>query len=324
MKIAYLISAYSDPTQLNRLVGALYNDSSFFYIHVDRKVDIVPFLGAISSNYKNVEFLKNRIFTQWGGWSQVEYQYELLKAATHSDNFYDRLFILTGMDYPLFSNLKIQSELIANPEKEYMVGLDITPIATPKLRDKLVLYHFCRDLKIESRNMLRVFKGGSRLLMRMLPIRKKPYFEIEGKRFDVFQSSSYMCITGKLAKYIVDQMESNRILMRYFRYTFVPEELVIPTIVFNSDYAKNAMLYSNKRYDGLSKLAAIHQFEYGKSIKVYNEQDFDFLISCNKMFVRKVQTGISDTLIKKIDIYRSVSGVNCPVRLTTITLDGFS
>ncbi|TCT18707.1 beta-1,6-N-acetylglucosaminyltransferase [Thiobaca trueperi] len=305
MKIAYLISAYSDPVHLNRLIGALYNEMSFFYIHVDKKSDINRFEKIISEEYENVEFIKNRIFTQWGGWSQVRYQQELLKAATQSNNRYDRYFIISGMDYPVISNAAIQSELAANPDKEYIIGLNITPIKTPKIRNKLVLYHFFRDLRTKNRTILRIFRGGSRLVMTVLPIRKKPYIEIDGKKLDVFMSSSYMCITDNLAKYIVDQMEKNISIMHYFRYSFVPEELVIPTIVFNSAYACNAMLYSSNRYDGLITLAAIHQFEYRDSIKIYNESDFDFLmemkINNKKFFMRKAITGVSDKLLEMID-----------------------
>lgn len=48
MRIAYLISAYKDPIHLRRLISALSHgveDSVSFFIHIDAKLDIRPFLG---------------------------------------------------------------------------------------------------------------------------------------------------------------------------------------------------------------------------------------------------------------------------------------
>ena len=38
--------------------------------------------------------------------------------------------------------------------------------------------------------------------------------------------------------------------MKYFRFSFVPEEMVIPTIIFNSPYKANATIYKKGVYDG--------------------------------------------------------------------------
>lgn len=43
-----------------------------------------------------------------------------------------------------------------------------------------------------------------------------------------------MCISFKLSKYIYNELSLNAKLISYFKYSFVPEEMVIPTIIFNS------------------------------------------------------------------------------------------
>jgi len=109
----------------------------------------------------------------------------------------------------------------------------------------------------------------SRLIMQLLHIRKKPYLTVSGKRWDIYKSSSYMCITMELARFLYKEMTENKHLERYFKTSFVPEEFVIPTIVFNSSYRDRAILYPYNRYDGLNSLSAITYFNYGAAIKVF-------------------------------------------------------
>lgn len=67
MNIAYLISAYKDSTHLRRLISALsygVEDTVSFFIHIDAKVDIRPFIDKC--NGKNVYYTDTRYWVQWG------------------------------------------------------------------------------------------------------------------------------------------------------------------------------------------------------------------------------------------------------------------
>ena len=46
MKIAYCISAYTDPGQLARLVKSLHSDAHYF-IHIDKNADVKQFESAL-------------------------------------------------------------------------------------------------------------------------------------------------------------------------------------------------------------------------------------------------------------------------------------
>ena len=54
--LAYLISAYTEPKSLEKLVKALNMECADFYIHIDKKVDITNFKKRLSK-YNNVFFL---------------------------------------------------------------------------------------------------------------------------------------------------------------------------------------------------------------------------------------------------------------------------
>lgn len=72
MKIAYLISAHKDPQHLYRLIKTLgfSMNGNHFFVHVDEKVDIKPFI--IAANNANVHFTEKRVWTI-GGVKQVYY-----------------------------------------------------------------------------------------------------------------------------------------------------------------------------------------------------------------------------------------------------------
>lgn len=48
----------------------------------------------------------------------------------------------------------------------------------------------------------------------------------------------------------------------------------------------------------------LYYIEYKGYIETFTEDDFDKLIASGKMFVRKLQSGVSDQLMDKIDAYR--------------------
>lgn len=47
----------------------------------------------------------------------------------------------------------------------------------------------------------------------------------------------------------------------------------------------------------------LYYIEYKGYIETFTENDFDKLIASDKMFVRKLQSGVSDQLMDKIDTY---------------------
>lgn len=303
MKIAYLISAYKDPAHLSRLIKALSFNVELnvvFFIHVDAKVDIKPFIKCCKAN--NVVFTEKRFWVQWGGYSQVMYQKELLLSAFtyEKKGSFDRFVFITAQDYPLISNKTMMDYYLANPHKQILKGIDKTKYHKESYSN-FTLYHFFRDTKFRSPRIKQLFSFGSRLLFRILPFRKKPYLVIGKEKWDIWQGSSYMSLTNDCACFVYEQMISNKKLCNYFKYSFVPEEMLIPTIIFNSRFKSEAMVSEFTEYKGLIALSALEEFYYGKSIKIYTECDYNHLINSGKFFCRKVETNTGGKLMDMLD-----------------------
>ena len=120
-KIAFLISAYTEPSSLHALVKKL--DKMLFadfYIHIDKKVQIEPFQDGLM-NMPNVFFLEDRIRVFWGGYTQVEMQMAMIKEMLGRNIKYKRVVNLTGTDYPVV-NKEILCDVLNKSDVEYICG----------------------------------------------------------------------------------------------------------------------------------------------------------------------------------------------------------
>lgn len=305
MTIAYLIAAHTDPMQLNRLITALDTSkaSITFFIHIDKKINIDSF--KIVNNHKNnIIFIQHRIKTQWGAFSQCRYQMSLIDACIKSNINFDRVFFLSGLDYPLWSNNKIINFLEMNPNKEFIKGMNLSLCKNPnKMQTRVMYYHF-RDLPIKNHFLYRGIYVITREILKFLHITKPNYIIINKQKQDIYCGSSWWCLTFDCLKYVFNIMKQpNNPYEVYFRTCLAPDEMYIQTIVFNSKYKNKAILHHGE-YPGLVGLTPLHYIEYDNKIATYNENDFHKLIESDKMFCRKLQSSISENLIKKIDNYR--------------------
>lgn len=302
MKIAYLIMAHTDAPQLGRLIKALNVDGTTdFYVHIDSKSDISPFNEVVSSLKADVCFTDKRIYTTWGGYSQVLAYQELIRKCVNSKVIYDRVFLLSGLDYPLWPNNRIISYFEQHPEVELIKAINIT--GRRMAITKCKRYHLLRDSHI-SGELRRYLLWGVRNFMRILPFRKNDKIWTNGKFNDIYFGSVWFGLTGRCAEYLHNQLTLNPDWEKYFKTAMCPDELIAATIIFNSPFAKNAILHTDHTKMGLVNVTHNHYIEYDTHIHIYDENDYDKLIQSDKMFVRKLTSNKSLQLIAMIDRYR--------------------
>lgn len=296
-RIAYIISAYKDAPHLARLVDALNKDADF-YVHIDLKSDIKPFEEALGDK---VTFVP-RHWVSWGGWEQVEYQKELLGAVIRSGVAYDRVVCLSGQDYPLWSNEEIHRYFDENKETEFIAAMNLSRSRNREQRSKIELYHFFRDLQWRNLWLKNKFIVAARWLMKLLPFRKDDILWIGDIEAEIYFGSDYWALTLPCARYVYDTLQKYcNDLKPYFKTCFVPSELCIQTIVFNSPFKPHALLYEGE-YKGLSTLTPLHYLVYGKAIKTMTLEDWPALQESGKIFCRKVVSGASDELVESINL----------------------
>ena len=291
-KIAYIISAYTDAPQLLRLVERLSNHGDF-YVHVDAKIDDTPFRQLLDGK---VHFVP-RHWISWGGWSQVEYHRELLTAVIQSGENYSHIVCLSGLDYPLWSPQSIVEYFNENPDCQFIAGYNMT--AGHFQFQYITHYHFFRDLEWHNQWLKNKFIVASRWLMKPL-WHKPPQVLIDNRLCDIYKGSDYWAITPDCACYVVEKLRQKP-LCRYFKTSFVPSEMCLQTIIFNSPFAAQGLLHPDHNYPGLTHLSPLHFIDYNGAIKILDESDYSRLFECGRMFCRKVVTGTSDRLVQMIN-----------------------
>lgn len=305
-RIAYIIIAHKDPAHLKRLISVL-DFHSDFYIHIDKKVDFEPFRKELSLLQRGVYYC-SKYTVSWGGYSSILAQKEMLRAILHSGNKYKRIVCISGLDYPIYSNRRIHEMFDKNPEKEFITGQNISH-DEPEEIYRINKYFFVDNPFLVGNSIIvKVLKKISNVFK--LHLKKRNVSHLNGKTSDIYFGSAWYAITYDCAKYVYESLCKEKKFLSYISTAFIPDELCINTVVFNSKFADNAIRMP--RHFALSipgdiafeTIAPLHYLEYRDQIKTFVETDYDKILISNKMFLRKAETGISDSLMDQIDRMR--------------------
>ena len=275
MKIAHLILVHQNPSQLQRLIQRLAHENAVFYIHVDSKTEISPFLFLAS---KSVIFILKRVNIKWGAYSMVQATVNCLTEVLMADNKYGYINLMSGQDYPLKSAKAIHDFLGQNPNKAFMHSLSVEnewQEAIPRLtKYHLTNYDFLGKYTLEN------------ILNKWLPSRKLPNNLIAIGR------SQWFTITSQHAEYIITYLKKNKNVKRYFEFTWGSDEFVFQTILFNSIYQKD-MVNDNLRY--------IDWSDGNSSPKTLTINDLDILVNSGKLFARKFNETYDSAILNELD-----------------------
>lgn len=301
MKIAYLILAHTDAPQLGRLVRTLAGKETGIFVHIDKKSDETPFRRECEG-IDDVYFVEKRIDVKWGGYSIVKAEIYLLRTALESGAHYDRFMMISGTCYPLWSNARLMEYWAVHPDEERILCYNMTRCAQPKkVRQRITTYHF-RDLPLRSPLLRHYIIGGLMHIMNHCPIRKRAQVTIDGARRDVYAGSQWWSFTRPCAEYVLDKIDTNSHLQRYFRTAFAPEEIIFHTIIAASPFREHAILREDGVYPGLARATITHYIIYDeRGQHTFTADDYDTLVASDRMFCRKVVTGASDELVRRID-----------------------
>jgi hypothetical protein len=302
MTIAYLISAHTDPQHLKRLIEAL-PEGSHFFIHIDKKKNIGDF-SFLSSN-PCVHFLSHRVDVAWGSINEVEYQMAMVKAALNYPLHFDRLVTISGLDYPLWGNHRIEDFFSSAPQREFIMGMNLAQaLHEPKaqiyreyrfLNDKLWTYRTWLGRKI------RIFLRRS---SKFIGIKKPLSFVIKGQRYDLFKGAAWWAITEDAARFVLCQWENNQKLVDYFRTSHCPAETFAQTVLYNNREWGERCMMAPANATTLKEVTPLTYIDYDPVVKVLTEEDLSLLLKSDKMFCRKTMTGVSDLLLNDIDQLR--------------------
>ena len=278
MKIAILIAVHKYPLQVKRLIEAFQSDQFTFFIHVDKKADISPFRKLITG--ENIIFINNRTKVEWAGFSQVVATQTCMKEIVAFDNF-DYMTFISGQDFPIKKPAYFENFLIQNPNKEFIscVPFDLENEWWRRNKNRVLKYN------LNNWKMLGKFKIQY-VLNRITPNRTLPKSHI------ICGNSNWFCITIDCAKYVIKSIEKEKKLLKFFKFVWGADEMVIPTILYNSPFKVN--LTDSIVYVEWSKINDGHP----ETLKI---KDLDNILSSEKIFARKFDIYDDEKIITQIE-----------------------
>jgi hypothetical protein len=278
MKIAYIILAHKLPEQLVRLVKKLNTDTTSFLIHIDKKTDEETYRKMVSplDAHDNAHFLK-RYVGNWGTFSQVQATLEGIREAVALQLDFDYIVLLTGQDYPIKSNKYIHDFFEKSNGKSYLEYFS--------LPNKI--------WKSENGGMDRInywnlyFLGRPRKIFPRFDLTYLNYLE----NFKLFGGSAYWCLARDCVEYIIERLQWDDSIIKFWKYVRIPDEGFFQTILLNS-HLKGQLINDNFRY--IDWVSTPHP-------EILNRHNYKQFINSNKLFARKFDATVDPDVLDMID-----------------------
>jgi hypothetical protein len=232
MKIAYLILAHDDPAYLRRLIGAIHEDWTQIFVHIDRKAKLGAFTSVIDPAMAN--FIPDRVAACWGGFSLVQATLNLMMTARSASPAPDRYALISGADYPIRGNRAIRDYLQMS-DREHISLIEMPTPDGRKPLDRLERLHFehARGRYMPQRVLL---TQTNRLLEKYY---KRDYRRVLGD-LKPFASSQWWVLSRDAVDHILSFVAANPRLVRFYMHSLIPDEMFFHTILGNSAFRAKA------------------------------------------------------------------------------------
>jgi hypothetical protein len=274
MRIAHLILAHKEPEQLARLLRALQHRSSGFFLHIDGKTDITPFLPL--TDIKNVFLVRRRAKVHWAGYGTIQATLNGLAEILQGD--YDYINVISGQDFPLTSPDAFHDFISSGKDREYITCESIETEwteAAPRIKE----YHLI-NWRIPGKYRL------EKIITALFPPRKFPLdHTIVGR-------ANWFTVSQAAARYMLDFIKANPKMVRYFKYCWGADEFIFSTILFNSPF--RAFIKPNLVYVDWTGPKNGHP-------KILGVEDMLPMLESGKFFARKFDGNTSPAILTMLE-----------------------
>lgn len=276
MRLAYIVLAHVQPGQLARMIRRLHTPDEPFFVHVDRKTDIGPFVAGMgeTARLSNVHLVERKK-VYWGAFGQLEATLTGLAAAAASRYPYDYLVLLTGRDYPIKPLEHIRAWLAERAGQAFLEHNALPRADWPEEGGLERLVHPHVRLFDARRRFPRPIReryiryGHVRLPQRRaLPEGLAPYV-----------GSAFWWLPRDCVDHVRDYVAERPEVLRFFRHAFAPEESFFQMVLMASAFAER-MVSDNLRYTEWRK----EDWPHGSTLRA---EDLPKLAASEMLFASK-------------------------------------
>lgn len=289
MKQAILIIAHKDFQQVCRLVNYFQGKCDIF-IHLDPTTTITPNEIEYIKKMPGVVKLYQKYKVNWGGFRLLQIELFLLeKALKHSD--FEYVHLISGQDYPL-KPLDYFLEQFEHSEEDYLGCFHMPSPNMDNNTFRRVQYFFFYDwIKTSSEEGIKKMWKFT-YFQQKIGIRREIF-----RQFDnLYCGSAWFSLTRKSIITLLEYTRKHPSFYRRMRFTFVPEEIYVSTVLMNLDYKGKKIGRTNYRYVNWPYQGANHP-------SALKEADLSKLACSEAIFARKLDIIESAKLLDLIDLY---------------------
>lgn len=236
MRHAYLIMAHTNFDQLQKLIDLLDDDRNDIYLHIDRKVQTVP---AIITQYSAL-YMTDRVNVVWGGYSQIQCEMTLFRAA--AAGHYQYYHLISGVDLPLKSQDHIHRFFRENNGKEF-IGFDALANSTRNFYFRTRYYHLLTSVAGNGPDLLH---RGLRLLNRTMVSAQKMLGISRKDMVPLYKGTNWVSITDAMVQHLLSQEKA---VEKQFRFSYCADEVFLHSIAMASPMRDNIVEKSMRAID---------------------------------------------------------------------------
>jgi Core-2/I-Branching enzyme len=271
-RIAYIVSAYKRPAQLERLLRRLDAPGVTIAVHVDTKTRQAIW-DEMTSRCRDLDVVwLPRHRSQWGGFGHVRATLKGLDHVVGNDVPFDYAVLLTGQDYPLRPPTEIARVLGDAGGRSFMRHIELPwdPWGPRGGLDRVEDWHVITYRRLHV----------------ALPLRRK----IPGG-LKAWGGSAYWCLEASLVHFVHGYLRENPDYVRFFEHVFVPDELFFQTIIMNSEH-RHTVVNDDLRYvDWTREPAPV----------VLTRDDLPALLESGQLFARKFDETVDSEVLDALD-----------------------
>ncbi len=278
---AYLIMCHTNIKQLLILLSLLDDERNDVYLHIDKKTTGYSIENIKHSIKKSNLYLVNSITVSWGGDSQIKAELQLLSEAIKT--FHSYYHLISGMDLPLKTQNEIHSFFLEHN------GLDFVSLEKTHPHNLSKSYMYRLNYYYLFQNLIGRNKNGFVYKLQEISLNIQKRFNIcrtKNSLIKFQKGSNWFSITHKTACFVLNEFSKYN---NQFRFTLCADEIFLQTILINSSMT-STIIDDNLRFIDWSRGGPY----------TFRIEDYDSLIHSEKLFARKFDMTIDDSIIKKI------------------------
>lgn len=323
MERNYVILTYKLPGQLARMIRRLSDGSDTrFYIHVDKSVDMEPFVRACEE-LPEVFFLtgEDRVHSYWGDYGTAQATLNAMRRI-RQEGRKGFVILLSGQDYPIRSNAEINAFLEKNRDRDFSPHFSLPSetrwAQTRGGRNRLEYYHVSLHRPGRAVQSVEICPwnfspANLKQLLYVIRFRPDQIFRLPKMLFrrrekpdclNYYGGETWWGMRTSTSTAILDFLERHPEIPVYFRAVNIPEEIMFASLLKTLPGSRDAVQDTSLRLicweDEESSSPRLFTMEHRAQLEAAMQQE-------DLLFARKFDETQDSTVLDWLD--RKADGI---------------